>query len=261
MRKTDKHQRLLSLLFIITMSTHLAASSDGASGSSFTDMSDAFFPDQFFQFTDFEDSSEKLSEDLLSYLSELRLPPEQEYLDAWKQLDRAEQRFIKKMDKFLKKAGVWLEDHSDLLTENQVPEFDEFNEINNQGFDEFRAKEEQSPFMKISTLYTFLLSSELACSNHLNDMTTRFFKTEYPQFDIPEQLTESLTRSKNPEKFQETVTYIASLAGLMVESPTLIRFKSEYVKTQKHFLIKETETLNHWIQRIDSGLQLLKKKL
>ena len=64
---------------------------------------------------------------------------------------------------------------------------------------------------------------------------------------------------KNPEKFQETVTYIASLSGLMIESPTIIRFKSEYVKTQKHFLVKETETLNHWIERIDSGLQLLKK--
>ena len=261
MRRSDKHQRLLSLFFLLTMPTHLAASSDKASGSSFSDFSDAFFPNQFFQFTDFEDSSEKLSEDLLSYLSGLRLPPEQEYLDTWNQLDKAEKRFIKKMDKFLKKAGGWLEDHSDLLTETQVPEFDEFNEVNNQGFDEFRAKEEQSPYMNISTLYTFLLSSDLACSNHLKDMTTQFFNTEYPQFDLPEQLTESLTRSKNPEKFQETVTYIASLSGLMIESPTLIRFKSEYVKAQKHFLVKETETLNHWIERIDSGLQLLKKKL
>lgn len=253
------------LLFLISFLVFCSFTAPVVAGSEEDYDLSPYFQDAFFglnssKFSEIEDTSERLSEDLLQYLSDLQLPPEKDYLKIWNQFRLAQEQFILKKHEFMTLAENWLESYNDTLSGTLVPEFDETHEINNQDFDEFREKEERSPFMKISTLYAFLLSSGLDSSNHLKKMVTEFFQTRFPDEMILGQVTDSLTKFKNPESFQDVVSFLCSLSGLELTETTVIRYKSEFFKKEKSILLEELNTLNHWIHRIETETKYLKKK-
>jgi len=205
-----------------------------------------------------------LSEELLMFIRASQFPPEKEYMALWNEFYQILKEFREKKVAFESKAQIWIDQNTEDFIQ-VVPEFDEVNELNNQAFDEYRAREEESPFMQVVTLYSYLLTSDLEKKNFLKEMIIEFAGSELKDATFRTEYLENLSASEDPGDFSEAAE--ALILGYLKENFTAnlsdlkqaaMSFKMNFFRTRGEFLQKETQSYRSWIKRIDKISPLVK---